>query len=147
MKDCLIIGPSAALGYHTLFSLFANRTLKVGHRGHKEKIGFIFNTDVEDFFQTAYWYSTLQVKNFDREFKITKTYKPQNYKYYDNYPDIIEVKRCSDIPIDYDGIMGVPLSFFRYYPEYDYEALEINDKCHLNGKQLFKRLFIKRKVQ
>lgn len=145
MKGCIIVGPATALGYHTLFPLFADKVIKVGHKGHKERIGFIFNTEQGDNFLTAYWYTTLEVKDFDREFTLTKTYDPEKYPHYDNYPDIIEVRRCDDIPIDYTGIMGVPTSFFRYHPELDYEVLELNDKCHLNGKQMFKRLFIRRK--
>lgn len=145
MKECLIIGPGNALGYHTLFPLFVKKVIKVGHKGHKERIGFTFNTDAGDKFQTAYWYTTLEVKDFDREFSLTKTYNQDNYPHFDNYPDIIEVKRCNDIPTNYLGIMAVPLSFFRYYPQLDYEVLELNDKCHLNGKQMFKRLFIRRK--
>lgn len=145
MTECLILGPATALGYRILFPLLTNKVLKVGHRGHKEKIGFKFDTDTGDYFQTAYWYTTLEVKDFEREFKLTKTYSPADYPHYDNYPDIIEVKRCDDIPIDYTGIMGVPTSFFRYHPELDYEVLELNSKCHLNGKQLFTRLFIRKK--
>lgn len=145
MTDFIIIGPATALGYHTLFPLFANKVIKVGHKGHKERIGFIFNTEQGDNFLTAYWYTTLEVKDFDREFTLTKTYNPDNYPHYDNYPDIIEVRRCDDIPIDYTGIMGVPTSFFRYHPEFDYEVLELNDKCRIDGKQMFKRLFIRRK--
>lgn len=145
MTDFIIVGPGTALGYHTLFHLFADKVIKVGHKGHKERIGLIFNTEQGDNFLTAYWYTTLEVKDFDRDFTLTKTYATDKYPHYDNYPDIIEVRRCDDIPIDYTGIMGVPTSFFRYHPEFDYEVLELNDKCHLNGKQMFKRLFIRRK--
>lgn len=145
MTDFIIIGPGTALGYHTLFQLFADKVIKVGHKGHKERIGFIFDTEQGDNFLTVYWYTTLKVTDFDREFTLTKTYDPKKYPHYDNYPDIIEVRRCDDIPIDYTGIMGVPTSFFRYHPEVDYEVLELNDKCRIDGKQLFKRLFIRRK--
>ena len=145
MKDFILIGPGNALGYHTLFPLFVGKVIKVGHKGHKERIGFTFSTDTGDKFQTAYWYTTLEVKDFDRKFSLAKTYNQDNYPHYDNYPDIIEVKRCDDIPIDYAGIMGVPLSFFRYYPELDYEVIEHRGDLKLNGKTVYERLIIRKK--
>lgn len=87
----------------------------------------------------------MEVKDFDREFTLDKTYAPDKYQHYDNYPDIIEVRRCGDIPIDYTGIMGVPLSFFRYHPELDYEVLEHRGDLKLNGKTVYERLIIRRK--
>ena len=128
-----------------MFPLLRDKVIKVGHKGHKEHIGFIFSTDTGDKDQTAYWYTTLEVKDFDREFKLTKTYNPDDYPRYDNYPDVIEVKKCDDIPFNYDGIMGVPTTFFKYYPELPYEILEKRGDLVLNGKQMFERLIIRRK--
>lgn len=145
MKDCLIIGPSTVLGYHTLFEYFRSKRLKVGHSGHKERIGMYFEYNEKSVFKTALWFTTLDVRGFENEFKLTKHYEEGKFQHYDNYPDIIEVKRCNDIPTDYDGKMGVSITFFRYYPETDYEVLELNDKCQLEGKQLFKRLIIRKR--
>jgi len=145
MTDFIVVGPAVALGYHTLFPLFASKRIRVGHKGHKERIGITFRTDKGEKYYTVYWYTTFEIKEFDRKFTLTQSYTPDRYPHYDNYPDIIEVSRCDDIPKDYDGVMGVPTSFLRYYPEFDFEAIEINDKCILGGKQMFKRLFIRRK--
>lgn len=77
--------------------------------------------------------------------QLTKTYNPDDYPTYDNAPDIIECGNKSNIPVDYTGKIGVPISFFCYYPELPYEILEKRGDLVLNGKRLFERLIIRRK--
>lgn len=90
------------------------------------------------------WFSTMRAGvNMERR-KLTKTYNPDDYPTYDNY-DAIEVNNKSNIPYDYDGLMGVPITFFCYYPELPYEILEKRGDLKLNGKQLFQRLIIQKK--
>ena len=85
---------------------------------------------------------------------LTKTYNPIDYPKYDNY-DAIEVGRVANIPKDYDGVMGVPITFlFKYNPE-QFEILG-NSRYHdgnnvaddinfVNGKQKYNRVLIRRK--
>lgn len=145
MKNCIILAPSTVLGYHTMFELFRTKQLKIGHSGHKERIGHNFFYKDKNIFKTTLWLTTLNVSGYDKDFILKNIYEPTKFQHYDNYPDIIEVKKCADIPIDYYGKMGVSITFFRYLQETDFDVLELNDKCVLNGKQLFKRLIIKRK--
>ena len=95
--------------------------------------------------QPCMFFTTLTVKDFDKPFFLTKTYNEQDYETYDNY-DAIEVPKLDLIPKDYEGKMGVPTSFMKYYPELDYEILEKKMDLKLNGKQLFIRLIIKKKT-
>ena len=81
-----------------------------------------------------------------------------HYEHYDNY-DAIEVPYVDAIPSDYDGVMGVPISFLdKYCPEqfdiigcsYDYGRPEgwskdVNMSVSVNGKNVYKRILIKRK--
>ena len=68
-----------------------------------------------------------------------RAYKPELYPKYDNY-DAIEVSKVADIPMDYKGVMGVPITFLtKYNPEQfqivgfrkgnDNKDLSINGKC------------------
>jgi hypothetical protein len=95
---------------------------------------------------------------------LYKKYTPEEYPKYDNY-DAIEVSKTSDIPMDYDGVMGVPISFLdKHNPDQfeivgsDYEIKQgllpelVNntwegkiDRGYLNGKRLYSRLFIRNK--
>ena len=81
-----------------------------------------------------------------------------HYERYDNY-DAIEVPYVDAIPSDYDGVMGVPISFLdKYCPEqfeiigcsYDYGRPEgwssaVNMSVSINGKNVYKRILIKKK--
>jgi hypothetical protein len=58
----------------------------------------------------TYWFTNLDVKKRHEELTLYKTYTPEEYPKYDNC-DAIEVAKVSDIPMDYDGVMGVPITF------------------------------------
>lgn len=95
---------------------------------------------------------------------LYKTYNPEDYPKYDNY-DAIEVKETKLIPTDYDGVMGVPITFMdKYCPEqfeiigmessagYNSEIVGLpllidgDARPAINGKTTYARLFIKHKV-
>ena len=56
---------------------------------------------------------------------LWKKYNPEEYPPYDNY-DAIEVGKVADIPKDYDGVMGVPITFLDKYNPDQFEILDIN---------------------
>ena len=145
MTDCLIIGPRTAWNIKEVFEMFLSGVLRNGHQGHKhiEEMQFL-----DPYGEVAKipvcFFTTLQVKDFDTPFVLTKTYRKEDYKIYDNY-DAIEVSRLNDIPKDYTGNIGVPLSFLKYYPELDYEIIEKKGGLKVDGKTKFIRLIIRRK--
>ena len=107
MKDCLIIGACFAITYKEIIKIFKNKALRGGYNttyymtgedGNEQRVGECF------------WYTTLTVDKDQRQrqMALTKTYD-SSYKTYDNYP-AIEVGSYKDIPIDYDGVMGVPIT-------------------------------------
>ena len=70
----------------------------------------------------------------------------------DNY-DAINVNKVTDIPCDYDGVMGVPITFLDKYNPDQFEILGIDKDLTdnhkrgiVNGKQLYGRIFIRKKV-
>ena len=79
-----------------------------------------------------------------------------SYKVYDNY-DAIDVPYTDAIPSDYDGVMGVPISFLDKYSPEQFEILGCNRgidqdpakiygrSSYIEGKETFKRIFIKHK--
>lgn len=134
MKDCLIIGPATALMYKDVYPLLRDKILKVWRRN----IHFTTNLVGE-------WFSTFQVDRPDeKKLILTKTYNENDYPRFDNAPDIIESK-SKDIPVDYPGLIAVPITFFKYYGYLPYEILEKRGDLVLNGKRLFARLIIRRK--
>ena len=63
---------------------------------------------------------------------------------YDNY-DAIEVSKVCEIPKDYDGIMGVPITFLDKYNPSQFEIVGCANNPIIKGKLIYKRLLIKRK--
>lgn len=102
----------------------------------------------------ALWLTNLKVEN-KIDLELSKRYSPGEYPKYDNY-NAIHVSKVFDIPIDYEGIMGVPLTYIKYHNkesifnivgeanhgrDNEYDLFE----PYLNKKPVFKRLLIKRK--
>lgn len=136
MKDCLIIGPTTAPICKDVYPLLKDKVLTVTERA----IHFNENHNI-----VGRWFTTLSRSVDMSRRKLTKTYNPYDYPRYDNAPDIIECNNKSNIPVDYQDKIGVPINFFYYYPELDYEILEKRGDLVLNGKQMFARLIIRRK--
>lgn len=102
------------------------------------------------------WYTNLDIKKRHKELHLYKKYDPEKYPQYDNY-EAIEVSRYTEIPIDYEGIMGVPVTFLDKYNPEQFEIVGSNRGIgqdtngvygrgtYLNGKETFKRLFIRNK--
>lgn len=140
MKDCLIIGPTTALIYNDVYPLLKDKVLKVGIYCVKWQLSKDKPNAI-----APYWFTTLQVNRPEKKkLKLTKTYNPQDYPHYNNY-DAIECKKNVLIPKNYQGKMGVPISFLKYYPELDYEVLEHRGDLKLNGKTVYERLIIRKK--
>ena len=137
MKECLIIGPATALQYKNVYPLLIKKAITVTERA------IHFYKGKKD--QRCYWFTTFpRFVDMSRR-KLTKIFNKNDYPTYDNAPDIIECNNKSNIPIDYQGEIGVPITFLCYYPELDYEILEKLGDLKLNGKSVFERLIIKKK--
>ena len=98
------------------------------------------------------WYTNLDVASRHKDLILYKKYNPKEYLKYDNY-DGINVNRYIDIPMDYDGVMGVPITFLNYHNLGQFEIIGLDrytgkngDKDFtINGKMLFRRILIKNK--
>lgn len=92
---------------------------------------------------TCYWFTSLPVKK--NPFTPNKKYSEADYPKYKN-ADAIEVGAIENIPADYDGNMGVSLSFAKYLDRAQYEIVGIvNAPVGLDGHKYYKRLIIKKK--
>lgn len=102
----------------------------------------------------AMWLTNIDIPRKYKKLELTQYYKPELYPKYDNF-DGINVKRVTDIPVDYDGVMGVPITYIKYHNGSQFEIIgEANHgsdnefdlfKPKVNGKDLFKRILIRRK--
>lgn len=102
------------------------------------------------------WYTNMETAKRHEDLILYKRYSGKEYPKYDNY-DAIDVSKVSDIPVDYEGIMGVPITFLYKYNPDQFEIVGSNRGIdqdpngiygrgsYLNGKETFKRLFIRNK--
>ena len=111
MKKFLIIAPINSFGYKSTFEYI--RTGKIW-AGTKYAVGMLFDTcNTARASKITVSYMTNLNYDFTKpNLNLTKYYNPVDYPKYDNY-DAIEVSRCPNIPMDYTGLMGVPITFIR----------------------------------
>ena len=82
------------------------------------------------------WFTNLDTTKRHEELTLYKKYSPKEYPNYDNY-EAINLDKVSDIPMDYEGVMGVPITFLDKYNPEQFEILSCND-IRLNDKVPFK---------
>lgn len=100
------------------------------------------------------WFTNIENKRHQTSLDIYKKYTPEEYPKYDNC-DAIEVSKTAEIPIDYDGVMGVPITLLDKYCPEQFEILGIANSarwigdfsCYtiINGQKIYNRILIKRK--
>ena len=100
------------------------------------------------------WFTNLDHKKRHEELILFKNYNPDDYPKYDNY-DAINVNKTQDIPCDYDGVMGVPITFLDKYNPKQFDIIgqmATTAKTtynfgypYVHGKKLYARILIRRK--
>lgn len=175
-KKFVIIGSFNAIAYKEIFNLIKENKLWLGY-GFKGGNAYFKTTHTKDFakgvyneetdlvkFRNVTWYTNLDISKRHEEQILYKKYNSELYPTYDNY-NAIEVSKVADIPKDYKGVMGVPITFLdKYNPDQfeivgsDYDVKDgllpeiVNqnwngkiDRAYLNGKRMYARLLIKNK--
>lgn len=165
-KKFLILGSQGAVIYKEISSLIKENRLWLGYdnggtkwfqvpddydiptESRKKKV------DGVKYFSmgSVNWFTNLDVARRNKDLVLYKKYNEKEYSKYDNY-DGINVNRYIDIPMDYDGVMGVPITFLNYHNPDQFEIIGLDrytgkngDKDFtINGKMLFRRLLIKNK--
>ena len=181
MKKFLIIGNMNAITYKEIFPLIKDNQLWWGCSTSGSARNMWFHCD-EDYsaeikndnykeengnkmrrVQGIEWYTNLDHQKRHQEIDLYKHYNEEEYPKYDNY-DAIEVGRVTEIPMDYEGIMGVPITFLDKYCPTQFEIIWTTDRggdgmiewmkktpfdkswdsAWVNGQKVYKRIFIKR---
>ena len=175
-KKFLIIGNVNAITYKEIFPLIQENKLWMGYK--YGDMAF----QVPDYYESREtrfwkdengkkwrsmgnicWFTNIDIKKRHEDLILYKAYKANEYPAYDNY-DAINVNKTADIPFDYDGVMGVPVTFLDKYNPEQFEILgmsasagynpnivgipfkgEKDARPLINGKNTYARIFIKRK--
>lgn len=165
-KKFVIVGNQNAISYKELFPLIKNNEMWLGvHSGdmaftvpddsgpRKTRFWIDENGQKWRSLGNACWYTNLDIQKRHEPIDLVSKYDPEKYPKYDDF-DAINVSKTLDIPCDYDGVMGVPITMLQYYcpDQFDIIWLDGDDENvwaghgpALNGKNLYRRIFIRRK--
>lgn len=142
-KDFLILGNMNAITYKEVFPYIKENKIGLGYLNGAKS--FITPDGVEQKFGNIFWYTTLPIAKYKEELILYKHYTPEEYPKYDNY-DAINVDKTCDIPADYDGAMGVPISFIEKYNPNKFDIID-ELKPVVNGVFKYARIIIKNKYK
>ena len=125
-KKFLIIGNKNAVTYKEIFPLLRDNQMWIGTRNINSDFWFVVpNGDKYEKIENGLtlkhimgcWFTNMDMPKRHEKLILWKKYTPEEYPKYDNY-DAINVNKVSEIPCDYDGVMGVPITFLgNYNPE------------------------------
>ncbi|MDP2693080.1 MAG: adenine-specific methyltransferase EcoRI family protein [bacterium] len=166
-KKFLILGNQNALTYKEIFKLIKENKLWLGYDNGGTKwfqVPEEYDIETESrikiensikYFSmgSVVWFTNLDTTKRHEKLTLYKKYSPEEYPKYDNY-NAIEVPKVSEIPMDYDGAMGVPVTFIdKYNPEqfeilgnlgsYAPDGYSLSSAIYVNSKKIFKRILIK----
>lgn len=174
-KKFLVVGNMNAITFKEIFPLIKENKLWVGISTFNNGMYFTIPNDYE--YKDTYkfkreidgkkvmrvasicWFTNIEHSKRTYPLDLYKKYNPKDYPKYDNY-DAINVDKVTDIPMDYDGVMGVPVTFLDKYCPIQFEIVGLmsggkgenltngNDgraKFYVNGKGVYARVLIRRK--
>ena len=142
-KKFIVVGNFNALKYKEIWPFVRGGALWLGVSPR----GMIFDTPTEEKSANACWFTNIDHKKRHEEIVCYRKFDKNDYPKYDNH-DAIDVSNTKDIPIDYDGTMGVPITFMDKYNPKQFEIVGIadsgNQRAKINGDIKYARIFIRR---
>lgn len=146
-KKFIIIGNMLSITYKDIFPFVKNNEVRLGYHRLRE---FIQKDGEVKEIHVARWFTNFSISKKQEHLNLTEIYTPEKYPKYDNY-DAININKTSEIPKDYFGVMGVPVSFLDKYSPDQFEIIGCSSTrlvkhLTLSGKEPFKRIIIKRKI-
>ena len=149
-KKFVIIGNQNAISYNEIFPLIRDNKIWYGnHVGDMAfKVPNYYTPRNTRYWQdengqkwrsigTACWFTNLDIKKRHEDIILYKKYNSKEYPKFHNY-DAINVDKIIDIPVDYDGMMGVPITFLDKYNPDQFEIMNSNS-IRSNSKVPFKQ--------
>lgn len=149
-KKFLIIGNVNAIKYKEFFPLLKENKVWIGYSS--PSVFDAPNGMAKNFGNLVRWYTNLGIQKRHDKLILRQRYydddgnrlpdAEERSPHYDNY-DAINVDKVADIPVDYKGVMGVPITFFDKHDRNQFRIVGINkNNLVINGKKKYARLFI-----
>ena len=164
-KDFLVISNTNALSYREIFKMFQDDMIRTGYTHFNVGMYFCVPDSWEKYTKivdgkkmvrvsTSCWLTSLPVEKHNDEIVCYEKYSSEKYPKYDNY-NAINVDNYTKIPDEYDGVMGVPITFLDKYNPKQFEIVGqmVTTKVdeynfgypYINGKKKYARILIRRR--
>lgn len=155
-KRFIILGHYLQVEFGYVFEQFIQQKLWLGTGLNNDKLFFerpSLSGEIEYAHVPTCWYTNIPVKQHYKDIPLTQKYTSDIFPCYDNY-NAINVNKTADIPCDYNGLIGVPPSFLKYWNPNQFEIIgstralppyrPVKD-LFINGIETFSRVFIRHK--
>lgn len=159
-KKFVIIGHQNAIHYKEIFPLLQNNMMWLGYgfKGgaahfisqYEDKATAGDHRDGMIRVSGVNWFTNLEIPKRHEDLILYKMYNKEEYPRYDNY-NAINVNKTSDIPVDYNDVMGVPITFLDKYNPEQFMILGTSTADmpkgapYVNGKRIYERILIRRR--
>jgi Adenine-specific methyltransferase EcoRI len=132
-KKFIIVGNQNAITYKEIFKYIKENKLWLGY-GFNRNMAHFVNKHYTDYaadndhkegmirVSGVVWFTNIDTRKRHEDLQLYKTYNEIDYPKYDNY-DAINIDKTKDIPMDYAGVMGVPITFMDKYNPEQFEIL------------------------
>lgn len=162
-KKFLLLGNNNAITYKEIFPLIMSNKMWLGYSNNKT-MEFVLSDSYEKWDRiengkkigkvpAISWFTNLEHDHRNRPLDLTQRYDPRYYPKYDNY-NAIECSKVMDIPRDYDGVIGVPITFLDKYCPTQFRIVGLDryvennprygHRFTLNGKETYARILIQK---
>ena len=146
-KKFIIIGPWSAVTDNNFFKLVKENKLWLGYGFNAGNAYFAIPSQGKRFasgvydpktglvkFRNVTWFTNLDHNKRHKKLLVFRKYTSDDYPTYDNY-NAIEVSKVNDIPEDYEGVMGVPITFLNKYNPNQFEIIGSDTEVKLGEMQ------------
>ena len=149
-KKFIVIGSQNAITYKEIFSQIKSNKIwlgygfkggdayfEIGNNNTKKYADGVLNEKTKlVHFRNCCWFTNLDIRKRHEELVLYKTYSDAEFPHYENY-DAINVDKSTDIPMDYDGVIGVPITFLDKYSPDQFEiiGLGIVGSCEFTNER------------
>lgn len=138
-KKFIIVGSLNAVKYKEIFPLIMKNKLWLGYgfKGGSSRFATPYSSELVKFGNVT-WFTNLAIRKRNEGLILYETYNPEEYPTYANF-DAIEVSKTKKIPVDYDGLMGVPISFLSKYNPKQFELVGVSQSWFGAASKIYSR--------
>ena len=153
-KKFIVLGNLNAVSVKSVFELLMKNKVRIGYSVGNTKFEIPSNDCIRRYksFGNIVWLTNLKISKRHKNLILTKKYNKDDYQFYDSYPQCININKLIDIPVDWSGPMGVPISVLTKFDPKKFNILGLDayisgnsdpgNRFKINGRKIYARIVI-----